>query len=107
MDNEQRLVAAPSASGENNRFGVAGLQKYDSTQNKNGGQVFNLVMCFGNVFFIELSTNPNYVLKSGPAGTPVSIGFRDTMNVYSWQLFTLDGPFIRLALESFEKNILI
>lgn len=102
LDNEQLLtIVNQSPTSKNNKFGSAGLAKRDAAQTSIGAQVFNLILCSG-VFFIEMSSNPNFVLQSGPSGTPATIGFRDPIALYPWQLFILDGPFIRLAFEIFK-----
>jgi len=91
----QNIIPA-SQNNDNNNFGSAGLDQRDSNQlsQRNGTQVFNMIICQGDAFFMELSSNPNLVITGGTSGTPLTLGYRDTIGLYANQLFKLNGPYI-------------
>jgi len=91
-------LAPAGTNNNNNNFGTAALDQRDPDQmtQKNGTQIFNLVLCQGDtVFFIELSTSPYLVLQGGASSSdPVSLGYRNANTQYGKQLFLLNGPYI-------------
>jgi len=96
LDNNQALtVTDQQSSSTKNVFGQVKLTKRDVGQT-NGTQVFNLMLCIDEAFFVELTSNPNFVLQGKTAGQPLTLGYRDPNGLYSGQLFILDPPFIRL-----------
>lgn len=82
------------ANSINNTLSKASLAQLLQNQSPSD-QVFNLIPCVGNSYFIESSTNPYVVLQGGPVGSPITAGYRVPQGVYPNQLFKLDGPFIR------------
>lgn len=99
LDNKRALAVLNIAesSKEHNNFGSVALAPRDQKQNKaNGQQHFNLILCEGNAFFIEMSSKPIFIVQGGVTDTPTTIGYQDPVNHYPNQLFILDGPYIRL-----------